>query len=57
MTVKQLIQGLEKYHPDWVVVQDGTPIKAMRIHDLHPERQGFPEDFVVRLIKQGEKRA
>lgn len=57
MTVKQLIKGLKKYHRDMVVVQDNTPIKAMRIHNLNPERRGFKEDFVVRLIKEGEKRA
>jgi len=57
MTVKQLIQGLKKYNPDLVVVQGDVPIKAMRIHSFRFDRQGFPKDLVVRLIRQDEKRA
>ncbi len=56
MTVKQLIKGLKKYHPDTIVVHDNTPIKAMRIHSL-VEEPSYADDIVVRLIKEGEKRA
>lgn len=62
MTVKKLIQGLKKYHPDMEVVQGGVFIKAMRIWEIPDEISPdgchvYSYAAVVRLIREDEKRA
>lgn len=62
MTVKKLIKGLKKYHPDMEVIQGGSFIKAMRIWKIPDEispngRYIYSYKTVVRLIREDEKRA